>query len=309
MKVLHTLDNSNRGGIQELILQLFRYSVHEHEFVAADGSMAADIRAAGMKLWDTYVTGVLDYDVVVGHTVGGWDGSGSSIFARRFGAKFVECMHSVAASPTKPEDCDGFIALSDLALQKNSHFPKATRIYGVLDASRFGVHVPDQGKIGRLSRLAGEKGVLDFVMLARTFPQLRFVCAGDGPLMGEMQARKPDNLELPGWVSDQPNFMSTLGLFVFSTRDECCCMSVAQAQAAGVPVICSDIPPLRETTGGHAVFAKDVVGMAGEIQRYLDDVHVRMEYSQRAILARSWAISQFDKSVTVPAWDAYLESL
>lgn len=309
MRILHTLDNSNRGGIQELILNLNKYSRHTHEFVAADGSMADEIRTAGMKLWNTYVTGVLNYDVVVGHTVGGWDGTPGAEFAHSFGAKFVECMHSNAPSPTPAGMVDGFIALSNIALGINGQFKNGTCIYGILNAGDFKPYNPDNRLIGRMSRLAQEKSPLDFIMLARTFPYEQFICAGDGALYQEMIDRRPDNLQMAGWIREKGAFYGRLRLFVFSTYDECCCMSVAQAQAAGVPVICSDTAALRETTGGHAMFCKDVVSMAGEIQAFLNSDAVRADYYTRAASGLEWAKNSFDKAVTVEKWDRYLESL
>jgi len=309
VKILHTLDNSNRGGIQELILNLHRYSRHRHEFVAADGSMADEIRSAGMQLWDTWVPQERKYDVVVGHTVGGWEGTNGAEYAHRMGGKFVECMHSLAKSPTSPGVVDGFIALSEQARALNAHFRNVVTIYGILDASKFKPYNPDNRMIGRLSRLAPEKNPLDFLILARNFPQEYFICAGDGALMQEMLNRRPENLQLAGWIREKPEFYARLRLFVFSTQDECCCMSVAQAQAAGVPVICSDIPALRETTGGFATLCRDATSMAGEIRRFLDDENVRQQYYGRALQGLEWAKSKFDHTVTAKAWDDYLESL
>lgn len=309
MRVLHTLDNSNRGGIQELILNLHKYSRHTHEFVSADGSMAAEIRDAGMTLHNNSVPADKRFDIVVGHTVGGWSGGGSAGYAHFIGAKFVECMHSIYHSPTPPEVVDGFIALSDLALAQNREFKNAKRIYGILDGSQFGLHLPDRTKIGRFSRMASEKGVLDFLIIARNMPEYSFICGGDGVLMDEMKGMKPSNLELPGWVSDKPEFLAEIGLFVFPTRDECCCMSVAQAQVAGVPIICSQLPALLETTGGNAVFCEGVPDMLGVIDRYFHDPEYKAELLYMAEMGRKWAFRNFDKSVTIEAWDEYLSAL
>lgn len=309
MRILHTLDNSNRGGIQELILNLHKYSHNQHEFVAADGSMANEIREAGMMLYNGSVAAGAEFDVVVGHTVGGWSGEGSAQFARERGAKFVECMHSIYHSPTPPEVCDGFIALSDLALEQNQNMPNGKRIYGILDGSKFGMTGVEDGPIGRFSRLAQEKGVMEFAILARNMPDYLFVCGGEGAMLGELMAIKPANLYFPGWITDKPKFLSKLGLFVFPTHDECCCMSVAQAQMAGVPVICSMLPALAETTGGNAVFCESLPAMSGAIDRYFQDSSFRSELLYMAEMGRKWAFRNFDKSVTIKAWDRYIEEL
>jgi Glycosyltransferase len=303
MKVLHVLDNSNRGGIQENIFRLYKNSKHEHGFWAADGSMAGEMRQAGMKLWNGAPPEEEKYEVMVGHTVGGWSYHDTSGWARSRDMKVVECMHSVCRSPTPPEDVDGFIALSDMALNVNRQMPNAIRIYGI-------VEVPENPKtgdsIGRLSRLVDEKRPQDFSIIANNFRKEKFILGGDGPMYDQLKQDSPMNMTMIGWVRDFPEFFSKLKLFVFPTRDECCCISVAMAQVCGIPCVVQDIPALRETTGGFALFAGGVPEFASRVQEYLNNPQ---SFEEMAENGRKWAVENFGVPGTVGAWDSYLETI
>lgn len=310
MRVLHTLDNSNVGGIQELILNL---SLHDkanvHDFWAADGSMADIMRRAGMILWTTPPQELIDshyYQFVVGHTVAGWSHENLFTWARSMGAKTIECLHSPAKSPTPPSLVDGFIALNHIAADLNRHMPRVRVIYALVDVDKFGPGSREY--IGRLSRLVDEKRPQDFVTLARAYPDSKFVMAGDGPLMSQMMADAPDNLYLPGMVRDFPAFYGTLRLFVFPTRDECCSVAVAMAQASGVPCVVQDIPALRESTNGRAFFASDEAGFRRWIDEFLGqpnlNKHNTTVFDRVGEDGRTWAYRAFDKRAVVPAWNA-----
>lgn len=304
LRVLHTLDNSNRGGIQEMIYRLYKNSRHTIEFWAADGSMAAEMRGAGMTLWNGGPPVGENYDVVVGHTVGGWSHENLSGWAKERKAKFVECMHSNCASPTPPACCDGFVALSHIAEGLNGHMPGTITIYGVVEAPRISDVSGDM--IGRLSRLVEEKRPQDFLDLARHFEGERFLLAGEGSQEGQLRSQNLPNVEIVPWVRDYSAFFSRLKLFVFPTRDECCCISVAQAQFSGIPVICQDIHALRETTGGAALYASSLQDFVGCVSEVLGNPDL---YREMGRVGRHWAEKNFGVPATVGAWDNYVEQL
>lgn len=301
MNILHNLDNSNLGGIQELIFNLHKFSRHSHHFWAADGSMAPLMRAGGMVLWPGGPPPDAHYDVVVGHGVGGWSYNDVANWSHARGAKFVEVMHSPARSLTNPTLVDGFIGLNNTARDLNSHMPRATRIYALVNQGQFTHRHPVY--IGRMSRLVAEKKPWEFAQLAAQFPNEQFVMAGDGP---EAHRLHGSNLTLVGLVRDFGTFFGHLKLFVYPTRDECCCTTVAMAQMAGVPVICQDIPALRETTGGFATFCNS----QSEFERAVDDYLLHSwEYENRAVDALHWAQMTFSETVISGEWDRYLETL
>lgn len=312
--VLHNLDNSNRGGIQELILRLHRYSAHTHHFWASHGTMARQMADEGLILYDSEPPSTARYDVVVGHTVGGWSCDNLSDWAHNRGARFVECLHSIHPSPTNPAKVDAFVALSQLALSANPamHYYKGTphaaqAIYAPINAALYD-HPRDElpQYIGRLSRLVAEKRPVEFSRLAPFFPSERFLIAGEGAERSRINSYP--NLFFTGWLTEPHRFYSKLKFFVFPTQDECCCVSVAQAQMAGVPVICQDIPALQETTGGHAIFASGHGEFVSALTYYLQPSHYA-EALTMAESAKRWARNRFDLPVTVGKWDQLIGGL
>jgi hypothetical protein len=154
MRIVHNLDNQNRGGIQEMIFTLYKFSRHEIHFWAYEGSMTPELREAGMTLLFGGPQPWEDYDILVGHGVGGWSYDGGFAHARSKGLKTIEVIHSNCKSQTNPDLCDAFVAISPLADRLNQHMPNRRVIYGPID-DRFlnGCQRPYADKIGRLSRL------------------------------------------------------------------------------------------------------------------------------------------------------------
>ncbi len=90
----------------------------------------------------------------------------------------------------------------------------------------------------------------------------RLVLAGmrgfDAPrletLIGRLGAR--DRVEVTGWLPRQEllHLYQRAHAFIFPSKFEGFGMPVLEALAAGIPVACSDIPPLREVAGSAALF-------------------------------------------------------
>lgn len=102
--------------------------------------------------------------------------------------------------------------------------------------------------------------------------------AGDAELVFRELAYPP-NLKVLGVVSDA--VLATLyrnaRAFVFPTLFEGFGMPVIEAQAAGLPVVCSDLPVLRETGGDGAVYVdpRSPKAIAGGIVRLMEDEILR----------------------------------
>jgi len=75
-------------------------------------------------------------------------------------------------------------------------------------------------------------------------------------------------------------------LFIFPSIKEGFGRAVAEAMAAGVPCVLSDIAPFRELYSDAAVFAEpdDASGFAGAILDLLDDEAKRLECSRRSLV-------------------------
>lgn len=306
--VVHCLDQLGIGGIQEMGFNLFKRSRHLHAWwvVARGGTFEPEMERAGMPIL-TDPSG-LDVDVLVGHTVGGWSYDEKFTWARSYGVKTVEVMHSNANSPTNPSLVDAFIGVSETAAKMGiANWFKSACIYPPIIAEFKPRRRERPRVVGRLSRLAPEKSPVVFAEVAARFPRLHFVLAGDGPERGRIEAANLPNLQTPGWVRDFPAFYFHTDLFLFPTRDECNCVSVAMAQLAGAPVICQDTPALRETTGGNAYFVR------GGVNEFSDALLFALNnwghFLGLAEAGRAWSESRYGLKETIGKWDDLVDGL
>jgi glycosyltransferase involved in cell wall biosynthesis len=92
-------------------------------------------------------------------------------------------------------------------------------------------------------------------------------------LIEEMGLR--DLVRITGWVSraELYSLYARAKAFVYPSLFEGFGMPVLEAMAAGIPVACSDIPPLREVTGDAALFFDplDEDDIASAIERIMSD--------------------------------------
>jgi glycosyltransferase involved in cell wall biosynthesis len=79
-----------------------------------------------------------------------------------------------------------------------------------------------------------------------------------------------DSVQLTGWIAREELYRlyERAHAFIYPSMFEGFGMPVLEAMAAGIPVACSDIPPLREVAGDAALFFdpldEDAIGAALE---------------------------------------------
>lgn len=143
------------------------------------------------------------------------------------------------------------------------------------------------GSVGRISR---EKG-LDYLLhaaarLVPATPNLKLLLAGTGPdvdrlrqLAAALQLDK--HLVMPGYVADAPEIMEALDIAVLpSVLEEGFPTSALEAQAAGLPLVASDIGGTRETLiegkTGFLCPPRNAAGLASAIQPLLEHRQLRL---------------------------------
>ncbi len=107
-----------------------------------------------------------------------------------------------------------------------------------------------------------ERLVRVFAQLRSKRPQLRLVLAGmRGFQTKQIEKQISDSgvaaaVDVTGWIARERlyDLYRRATVFVYPSTFEGFGMPVLEALAAGVPVACSDIPPLREVAGGAALF-------------------------------------------------------
>jgi len=130
-----------------------------------------------------------------------------------------------------------------------------------------------------------------FKALALVKRPWRLSVAGDGPLRAELVslAQRLNIASRITWLGirqDVPNLLATSDLFCFPSRWEGLGNAALEAAAAGLPVLLSDIPPLREAfKPSDALFAPpgDVPAWAHAISSILDDPGKAVHRAARAV--------------------------
>jgi len=172
-----------------------------------------------------------------------------------------------------------------------------------IDSFKFaGAKSHDGVFVGRISK---EKGVFDLVAAWRRIVDAkndaRLLFVGSGPdidavrrTVGELGLER--NVEVKGRCVDRELYTSLKAskVFVFPSLFEGWGLAVAEALACGLPVVCYDIPALREVFGKcHSVFfvpARDVEKLASTVLEVLNMKETRTlaEASKTYVQNFSW---------------------
>jgi glycosyltransferase involved in cell wall biosynthesis len=144
--------------------------------------------------------------------------------------------------------------------------------------------------VGFVGRIAHGKGVAELLTAARevltTHPGIRFVLAGDGPLMSEMQnlARSLGihrSTDFLGRQEDMPSAYASLDALVLPSFNEGMPMCLLEGMSAGLPVIATrvgDVPRIvRDGVTGILIEPGDTDALAAAIRKVIDDARLREE--------------------------------
>lgn len=131
------------------------------------------------------------------------------------------------------------------------------------------------------------KGHAQLIAAAGLLPatsRIRFVCAGDGPLLEELrtQAAQPSGggqrVVFPGWRSDVSTLLAASDLIVHPTLFDALPTALIQGLAAGLPAVASDVGGVSEIVSegcGLLVAPDDPQALAKAIQALVDDPGAR----------------------------------
>ena len=93
-----------------------------------------------------------------------------------------------------------------------------------------------------------------------------------------------DSVQLTGWIprDELLQLYARAHAFVYPSTFEGFGMPVLEAMAAGIPVACSDIPPLREVAGDAALFFDplDEDAISSALDRIVTDAPLRAQLAQ-----------------------------
>jgi glycosyltransferase involved in cell wall biosynthesis len=181
------------------------------------------------------------------------------------------------------------------------------------DEARKLLNLPgDEIIIGSVGRLDKQKGHHYLIEAAAKLKDHTIAIAGDGPLREELKKQASglnSKVLFAGTVMPEevPIFMRALDIFCFPSLWEGFGIAIAEAMAAGLPVVASDIAPLREVVGdaGIIVTPRDSTELAKAIKMLIDDSSLRDTLAKKA-KDRAKAFS-IDRSVK--AFEGLFESM
>lgn len=137
-------------------------------------------------------------------------------------------------------------------------------------------------------------------ILRRAFPNIRLRLVGDGPMRKALESLASDldihaTVEFVGAREDIPEQLGRANLFVYGTTpDEGFGIVLAEAMAAKLPIVCTDIGPCREVLNqgkaGHLVEAANPKAIAQAVQYLLQNPEAA---EQMASLGQHYAKSNY----------------
>lgn len=143
----------------------------------------------------------------------------------------------------------------------------------------------------RLNRLKGIEYFLDAaVIVARRFPDVHFLVAGDGASRQELeeharQAGLGGRITFTGFRSDVPELLLEVAVSVLPSLSEGLSNSLLESMAAGVPVVATRVggnpEVVEDGATGLLVPPRDPVTMAAAITRTLENPDLARWFGQR----------------------------
>ncbi len=188
-----------------------------------------------------------------------------------------------------------------------------------VQAFRERLNLPEDATvIGTVTRLREEKGNRYFIeaaaQLRSKFPQVYYVLIGDGPLRQELEALSrqlgvDDRVVFAGFVAEVPPALAALDIVTMPSLREGFGLALAEAMAAGKPVVASNVGGLAELAEHEKtallVPPADAGALAGALERLLADGGLR----ERLARAAREASSAFSIETNVAALEALYTEL
>lgn len=208
---------------------------------------------------------------------------------RRRGRWWGKILDEVGYSPYRRVVCVSEAVRSSLVEWMPSLQGKCEVIHNGIDLLRFQPgertdrSIPVVISVGRLTARKGYATALRALALLSDL-DLRYVLVGDGPQRKRLEklARHLgvwERVRFAGRSPDVPELLGRADVFLHPSRSEGFGISVLEAMASGLPVVCTDLPALAEITGPSGDSAlrcpPDPRAMAGHLRELLQNPSLR----------------------------------
>ncbi|MDC7683165.1 glycosyltransferase [Asticcacaulis sp. BYS171W] len=314
MRVLNLMLAKGRGGLETMALRYHEALKAEGFEVLsvghADGVLSGKLNGADFTALNTKFTGSplaalklkaiakkFQPDIVLAHgnraitlAVHGWANLAPETVAvvHNFRSKpdIAKAVAAIAVSPAVAE------ALSARQPKLPVHLLENFTPLSMHPVKPFPLDVPVIGALGRLHVNKGFDVLIRAVGLLRDRgTEVHLSIAGDGPEKDSLQ-KLVDDLGLqaivgfPGWIEPADGFMATCDLFVLSSRVEPFGLVLAEAMAAGVPVVSTGIDGPRhillDGQLGRLVPPEDPDALADAMETVLADWIMALDRAHHA---------------------------
>jgi len=168
-----------------------------------------------------------------------------------------------------------------------------------IDSCRQERSVPDLPEgiiIGGGGRLSAQKNLTTLIdameLIVPDYPNVHLALTGEGPKRDFLEQKVQqigltDNVHFLGWLPSQKDvfaFYEAIDIFAFPSLYEGFGMANTEAMATETPVVCNDIPVLREVVGdaGILVDATDEIELVEALERLVTDPDLRSELGKKA---------------------------
>ena len=160
------------------------------------------------------------------------------------------------------------------------------------------------GIVARLSEPKDHLLLIDAIaFLSQTYPNIKLVIAGDGPLRKKIEAYIADNqyqhlITMLGERKDIANILNALDIFSLTSSSEGIPMTILEAMAASLPVIATDVGGIPQVVideeTGFLVENKDKNGLVKAIKQLFEQPKLRQEFGKKGhlFLKEHYSITQ-----------------
>jgi L-malate glycosyltransferase len=203
--------------------------------------------------------------------------------------------------------------LEDIALQRwGVPANQLMRISNGINVDAFANITPAKSDICVVGTLAGLREVKNLPRLVRAVatagPNVRLAIVGDGPERANIIAEAKrlnmvDRLDLHGFQSDIAHFLAGFDIFALSSDSEQYPIALAEAMAAGLPIVSTDVGDIRHmVTPANRAFiipCDDEAGYGKALQHLTSNAAIRRQLGQAN---RDHAVRQFQESDMIAAY-------
>lgn len=163
-----------------------------------------------------------------------------------------------------------------------------------------------------VARMEPQKDHITLLRGLKLVADLHLRLIGDGSLRSEMESfvaasGLQDRVEFLGWRDDIPALLDAADIYVHATHSDGFAISMAEAMAAGLPVVASNVPGLSWVLGDAGLLCRpqDPEDLAAQLRVLVGSAELRDELGRRG---RRRA-QEFSIEATVDAHVALYESL